>query len=199
MAKHPTETKDNIKLTQELIDEEAFKFVTKARDHFAQQRKDASLEEEWKLSEKSYQNNTVDFYKGVSKVRVPVLHQAVERIVPKAEKSTFPRNGNWFTVSPDNLRNDLQREEAEQAIQLLKDQMRDKKVNARNKIIRLYRSIATYGTVFIKVLWDNQIKERFKRNDKNKRVKFWDTVIDNPNFHSIKIIEYNVIVSNINR
>ncbi len=174
-----------IKLTQDLVDEEALKFVLNAKKHFNDQRKTEGYENEWQSSERSYFNHTADFYKGVAKVRVPVLHQSVERIVPKLEKSTFPRDGKWFDAVPDNTKDEIQREDAELAIQLLRDQTRD--INARNKIIKLYRSLSIYGTAFIKTIWTNKVKERFKRDAKNKRVKVWETTLDTPDFYSPSI------------
>jgi len=163
------------------IEKAAVKFVIDAKDHFAEQRKSANYQKEWLEAEQSYFNGTSDYYDGLSKVRVPLLHMAVEILVPKYEKSIFPADGNWFQSEPKNLKNEMQVLEAILSQEFLRQQFID--IRARSKIISAIRACVTYGTVFVKTKWEHKIKENYDYNKQGKRVKKWVTLFDNPDVY----------------
>jgi len=171
-------------LSKQIIEEEAFKLVMSTKKHFEQLRIDNGLVEKWKSYERSYFNDTDDFYKGLAKVRVPALHQAVERIVPKMDKVIFPPDGDFFEATPKDHNDDLSWEDAEAVTNLIKQQFRD--VSVRSKMIGIYRSLCIYGTVFITTYWDKKKKERYKRVN-GQRTKVWETLFDNPDFYAPSI------------
>jgi len=171
-------------ISKQSIEEEAVKLVQSTKKHFEQLRKDSGKTAEWLAAENSYFNGTKDFYDGVAKIRVPVLHQAVERIVPKMDKVVFPPDGEFFAAQAKDHKDDISVEDAEAVTALVKQQFND--VEVRSKLIGVDRSLATYGTVFLTTFWDKKVKRRFKRVE-GVRTEVWDTVFDNPDFYSPSI------------
>lgn len=167
-------------IAQELIDKEAAEFVVNGRNYYRQLRRDLGYEKQWVEAEDSYFNGTADYYKGLSKVRVPALNQAVERIVPKLDKVNFPPDGEFFEARPKNPQNQIMVEDAEKVTRLIKQQLID--TNVRGKLIPAYRSLAIYGTIFVKTYWCHEIKERYKRVG-GQRVHVYDVTSDNPDFY----------------
>lgn len=171
-------------ITQDTIDADAVALVLEAKRHFKELRENAKYDQEWKDFKNSYFNGSADFYNGASRVRIPALHQAVERIVPKMDKVIFPPDGNFFEARAKDPYNDVEVQNAEIVTALIKEQFMN--INARSKMIGVYRSLATYGTVFGKVYWQNKVKERYKRVN-GKREKVYETVFDDPDFYSPSI------------
>lgn len=167
-------------IPQVVIDKEAADFVVNARNYYRDLRKELGYERQWKEAEDSYFNGTADYYKGLSRVRVPALFQAVERVVPKMDKVNFPPDGNFFEARAKQKDNQIQEEDAEEVTALIRQQLIDS--NIRMKLVPEYRSLCIYGTTFTKTFWNHKIKERFKRVD-GQRVKVYETVIDNPDFY----------------
>lgn len=172
-------------ITDLTVELEAADFVMSAVDHFREQRKRAGLEVEWRLSEESYYNRTIDYYGGISKVRWGMLHEKAEQVIPKIVQAIFPPDGKWLDAEPDDPLDESQKQVGELVIATLTDQLRD--INAQGKMIGTVRNLVTYGTVFTKVFWEHRVKERFKRNKDNVREKFWETTFDNPNFYTPSI------------
>jgi hypothetical protein len=173
---------DNIPI--EIIEEDAHALVLKTRQHFIQLREKAGYDKAWKAAEESYFNGTDDYYKGQAKVRIPALHQAVERIVPKMDKVLFPPDGEFIALSAKDPDNTLEQDAALAATALTKQQFIE--IKAREKLIGVYRSLCTYGTVFLKTYWNHIEKEKFVRNG-NKREREVFTTFDNPDFYSPSI------------
>lgn len=167
-----------------IIDEAAGAYVLDAVKHFETQRRNAGYESVWRLAEASYFNRGDDFYGGLSKVRIPFLHNKVETIVPKMDKVIFPADGRWMEAIPDNEDDEIQRNEAILAEKLLKDQLSD--IGIRTKYIGMYRSDCIYGTVWAKTIWEHSIKKRFQRIN-GERKSAWQTIYDNPNTYSPSI------------
>lgn len=177
-------------LSQEEVDTEAHAFVMGAVKHYKNQRLIAGYEDEWNAAENSYFNATQSFYQGISKVRVPALHNAVETIVPIIDKATFPPDGQFFDVIPDDDKNQVLTEEAARAKALLSDQFRD--MNLRCKLIGPTRNLCVYGTLIVKTRWEHKVKSRYKRNAMGERELVWETVFDNPDFSEVSIRDFYV-------
>jgi len=173
------------KINQETLDVDIANYVMKTVRHYHQLRKDANLYKEWEAFEKAYYNDVEDFYNGMSKVRVPALHQAVERVVPKMDKTNFPSDGEFFGVKSKNPKDEVLEEQAEAFAQLIKQQFKD--VQVKSKLIPIYRSLCIYGTIFIKPYWRYEEKKRYVRDADGKREAAWTTVYDNPDFYSPEI------------
>lgn len=171
-------------ITQLERDEAAVKLVRETKKHFKDLRVRMGYEKAWKEAEDSYFNGTNDYYNGISRVRVPVLHQSVERIVPKLDKVNFPADGDFFAASAINPKDQIAVADAEAVTALIKQQMYDS--GARLKFIGVYRSLAIYGTVFIMDFWNHKEKKRYKRVD-GERIEYADIVLDNPDFESPSI------------
>lgn len=173
---------DNIPIA--IIEEDAHSLVLQTRNHFLQLREKAGLDKAWRSAEESYFNGTDDYYKGQAKVRIPALHQAVERIVPKMDKVLFPPDGEFIALSAKDPDNELEADAASAATALIKQQFIE--IHAREKLIGIYRSLSTYGTVFIKTYWNHIEKEKFVRKD-DKREREVFTTFDDPDFYSPSI------------
>lgn len=171
-------------ISQEIIDEAAGAFVMAAVNHFETQRKNAGLERIWREAENSYFNRGDDYYGGLSRVRIPFLHNKVETIVPKIDKALFPADGNWMEVSADDPDNELQVEIAKGAETLLKDQLKD--AGIRTKYSGMTRSMCVYGTVWAKTKFCHILKKRYKRVN-GKRKEAWTSVFDGPDTYSPSI------------
>lgn len=171
-------------ISQEIIDEAVGIFVTNALKHFETQRRNAGYEMIWRQAENSYFNRGDDYYGGLSKVRIPFLHNKVETIVPKIDKALFPADGNWMEATADDPENEIQVEEAKGAEQLLKDQLKD--VGIRTKYVGMTRSMCVYGTVWAKTKWSHILKKRYKRVE-GKRVPTWTSIFDGPDTYSPSI------------
>ncbi len=171
-------------ISKDVIEDAAKRLVIATRDHLQLLRRNTRLVDEFKAAETSYFNGTADFYDGISRVRIPALHQAVERIVPKMDRVNFPTDGKFFEVKPKDTRDDLSKEDAEIVTSLIKQQLKD--VNVRPKMIGIYRNLCIYGTVVVKTFWEKKEVPRFKRED-GKRRKMWEVVFDNPDFYSPSI------------
>jgi hypothetical protein len=171
-------------ITQLEIDEAAVKLVRETKEHFRNLRKRMGYEKAWKEAEDSYFNGTNDYYNGISRVRVPVLHQSCERVVPKLDKVNFPADGDFFMAAAINPKDQIAVQDAEAVTALIKQQMYDSQ--ARLKFIGVYRSLCIYGTVFIEDYWNHKEKKRYQRKD-GERVAVNDIVLDNPDFESPSI------------
>ena len=171
-------------ISQEIIDEAVGSFVLAAKKHFEDQRRNAGLEAVWRLAENSYFNKGSDFYGGLSKVRIPFLHNKVETIVPKIDKAIFPADGRWMEAVADNPDDEVQVETANSAEALLKDQTRD--IGIRTKYSGMTRSMCVYGTVWAKTKWEHILKKKYVRKD-GKRVAAWTSMFDNPDTYSPSI------------
>lgn len=166
-------------ITQYEIDEAAVKLVRETKEHFGNLRVRMGYEKAWKEAEDSYFNGTNDYYNGISRVRIPVLHQSVERVVPKLDKVNFPADGDFFAAIAINPKDQVAIQDAEAVTALIKQQMYDN--GARMKFIDVYRALCIYGTVFIRDYWNHKEKKRYKRIDGN-RIEYADIVFDNPDF-----------------
>ena len=162
------------------INESALNLVIATKDHFKKLRQNSGLTSELKAAEKSYNNGSDSFYKGKAKVRNPVLHQAVERIVPKIDKVNFPPDGEFLGIKPKDTNDDISEDDAKATESLIKQQFVD--TNVRSKLIGVYRDLCIYGTVFLKTFWDKRTVQRFKKID-GKRERIFDVVYDNPDFY----------------
>lgn len=171
-------------ISREIIEEAAAEFVLSSKNHFENQRKNAGLEVIWRQAENSYFNRGDDYYGGVSKVRIPFLHNKVETIVPKLVKQMFPSDGNWMECVPDNPEDSIQIANAKGAELLLKDQCRD--IGIITKYSGMARSLCIYGTVFAKTRFEHIVKKRYKRVN-GKRVSAWQTIYENPDTYSPSI------------
>lgn len=171
-------------IDQSIINEAIGEYVTSAMRHFETQRKNAGYEAVWRNAENSYFNRGDDYYGGLSRVRIPFLHNKVETIVPKIDKALFPVDGNWMECVADDPENDIQVAEAKCAEVLLKDQLRD--IGIRSKYIGMTRSKCVYGTVWAKTKWEHILKKKYGRIN-GKRVPQWTTVFDNPDTYSPSI------------
>lgn len=163
------------------INEAAKKLVFGAKSHYLELRRQAGLHEEWKKYEDSYFNGTQDYYNGIARVRIPALHQAVERIVPKMDKVIFPPDGEFFALAARNEDDEVQVEMAEAATALIKQQLIDSKI--RSKLIGVYRNLCIYGTMFVKSYWHYQMKKRYRRDEKGDRQEIFEPTIDDPDFY----------------
>ncbi len=172
-------------IPQSVIDEDAISLVLKTKGHFAQLRDRMGYLKAWQSYEESYFNGTNDYYNGQARVRIPALHQAVERIVPKMDKVIFPPDGEFLALTAKDSNNQVEVESAEIASALIKQQFIDS--HAREKLIGFYRSMCIYGTSFLKNYWNHTEKPRFKRDEKGKRYKDFEVVYDNPDFYSPSI------------
>lgn len=171
-------------ISQEIIDEAVGAFVLAAKNHFETQRKNAGYESVWRNAENSYFNRGDDFYGGLSRVRIPFLHNKVETIVPKIDKAIFPADGNWMESIPDNPDDDIQIAESKCAELMLKDQLRD--IGIRTKYSGMTRSMCIYGTVWAKTKFEHILKLKYKRVN-GERVKQWTSVLDSPDTYSPSI------------
>jgi len=99
-------------INQSIIDEAVGAFVMAAKQHFETQRKNAGYETVWRNAENSYFNRGDDYYGGLSRVRIPFLHNKVETIVPKIDKALFPSDGNRMECVQDNPDDEIQKETA---------------------------------------------------------------------------------------
>jgi hypothetical protein len=171
-------------INQAIIDEAVGAFVLAAKQHFETQRKNAGYESIWRNAENSYFNRGDDYYSGLSRVRIPFLHNKVETIVPKIDKAIFPADGNWMEAVADNPEDDVQVETAKSAELLLKDQLRD--IGIRTKYTGMYRSDCIYGTVWAKTKWEHILKKKYARVN-GERVTQWTSVFDNPDTYSPSI------------
>lgn len=173
------------KINVKEVNDYAFNLVRGITEHLKQLRQNSNLAAEWKQAEKSYHNGSDDFYAGVSKVRVPALHQAVERIVPKMDKVLFPPDGEFLGVLAKDQSDDIAVDDAEAVQELIKQQFKD--VNVRSKLISIYRSLCIYGTVFVRTFWDQKKIKRYTRDENGNRVEKFETIYDNPDFYSPNI------------
>lgn len=175
------------RMDQSTIEEDAVKLVLETKDHFLRLRDTQGLTNEWKNDENSYFNGTNDYYDGKAKVRIPALHQAVERIVPKMDKVIFPPDGQFIAIESKDPDSDPEVQAAEAATALITQQFQD--IKARAKLISIYRSLCIYGTVFLKTYWHHEEKEKFIRNG-NKRERELFVTFDNPDFYSVDIWDF---------
>lgn len=166
------------------VSEAGFGVFNSTKEHLKRLRDNSNFSEELKQVERSYRAGADDFYNGISRVRVPALHQAVEIVTPKMDKVLFPPDGEFLGVQPKDKSDDLAVDNAEAVKALIKQQFKD--ANVRSKLIPLYRDLCIYGTVFVKTFWDKRVVERHKRVD-GKREKVFDVVFDNPDFYSPNI------------
>ena len=174
-------------IDQQTIDEDAVRLVMSTKDHFARLREKMGYTNDWQNFENSYLNGTNDYYDGQAKVRVPVLHQAVERIIPKMDKVNFPPDGEFIALSAKNPDSDVEVQAAEAATALILQQFKD--AGARIKLIRIYRSLSIYGTCFIKTYWNHTEKEKFTRV-KGKRQRELIPMFDGPDFYNVDIWDF---------
>lgn len=177
------------KIDQSTIEDDAISLVLQTKDHFYRLRDKAGYHQQWLDYENSYFNGTGDYYSGSAKVKVPALHNACERIIPKMDKVIFPPDGEFMALSAKDPDNDIEVQAAEAATALILQQFKDSSV--RGKFISVYRSLCIYGTVFLKTYWNHQEKEKFTRVN-GKRVKQFETVYDNPDFYSVNIWDFFV-------
>jgi hypothetical protein len=168
-------------ISQSIIDEAVGGFVLAAKNHFENQRRNAGYEAVWRLAENSYFNRGDDFYGGLSKVRIPFLHNKVETIVPKIDKALFPADGRWMEGVADNPEDDIQVTSAESAAALLRDQLRD--AGIRTKYSGMTRSMCVYGTVWAKTKWEHILKKKYGRVN-GERVTQWVSLFDGPDTYS---------------
>lgn len=171
-------------IPQSIIDEAVGAFVLQAKDHFENQRKNSGYETVWRNAENSYFNKGDDYYGGLSKVRIPFLHNKVETIVPKIDKALFPSDGNWMECIPDDIENGLQVDIAKGAEVLLKDQLGD--AGIRTKYSGMTRSMCIYGSVWAKTKWEHILKKKYVRVN-GERKSSWTSVFDGPDTYSPSI------------
>lgn len=171
-------------ISQAIIDEAVGAFVLQAKNHFENQRRNAGYETIWRNAENSYFNRGDDYYGGLSRVRIPFLHNKVETIVPKIDKALFPADGNWMECTPDDPENDIQVEIAKGSETLLKDQLKD--AGIRTKYSGMTRSMCIYGTVWAKTKWEHTLKKRYKRVNGERQVA-WTSTYDAPDTYSPSI------------
>lgn len=172
------------RIDQQTIDDDAVRLVLSTKNHFARLREKMGYTADWQNFENSYFNGTNDYYEGQARVRVPVLHQAVERIVPKMDKVIFPPDGEFIALNAKNPDDDLEVQAAEVATSLIIQQFKD--ASARAKLIGIYRALCIYGTVFVKTHWNHQEKEKFTREN-GKRERTSILMFDGPDFYNVDI------------
>lgn len=172
-------------LTQAEVDEAAFTFVTEGKKHLQTQRRNAGYENLWIAEEESYHSKTSSYYDGKAQVKDAVNFKMVERLVPKIKKLIFPPDEDWFDVQAENEEDAIAKEHAIQAKSLLQEQFND--INIKTRYTKQIRSMATYGTVWGKSLWEHRVRETFERDSKNKRVPKFTVEYDNPTVYSPSI------------
>lgn len=177
---------DNL-IDPKTIEDDAVRLVLETKNHFSRLRNKMGYEKDWQDFENSYFNGTNDYYDGNAKVRVPVLHQAVERIVPKMDKVIFPNDGQFIALAAKDPENNLEVQAAEAATELIIQQFKD--ADARRKLIAVYRALCIYGTVFLKTHWNYKEKERFSRKD-GKRERTPVLMFDGPDFYNVDIWDF---------
>lgn len=175
------------KIDRQTIEADAVNLVLSTKNHFIRLRENMGYDKNWESYENSYFNGSEDYYGGKAQVRIPALHQAVERIVPKMDKVIFPPDGQFIALEAKDSDNDIEVQAAQAATALIIQQFKD--VAARQKLIGIYRSLCIYGTVFIKTYWNHQEKDRFKRVE-GKRERVSQTVFDNPDFYNVDIWDF---------
>ena len=173
------------KIPQYLLEQEVASFVIKTKEHFKQLRDDAGYEKEWLLCEQVYFNGAASsLYDGLSKVNTGELHTQVERVVPKFDKVIFPTDGKFLTISAKNPKDDTEVYASKCAETLLTIQSND--INMRSKLMTVYRSLAMYGTVFIKTFWNHQEVKKYRREN-GKRIEDLVTTKNCPDFEEVSI------------
>lgn len=182
-------------IDQYKVDQDASQWVMKTLNHFKDLRTKMRLETQWTNFEKAYNNDVDSFYKGIAQVRIPALHQSVERIVPKMDKVLFPPDGDFFSVTPKRIKDDVLEAEAEAFTILIKQQLLDSSI--RSKMIPVYRSLCIYGTVFVKTYWNYRKKQIYKRVN-GKRTPIYETVADYPDFYSPSIWDIFIDPKDVN-
>lgn len=175
------------KIDQQTIEADAVKLVLDTKNHFSRLREKMNYTTDWQNFENSYFNGSNDYYDGQAKVRVPALHQAVERIVPKMDKVIFPPDGQFIALEAKDPDNDPEVQAAEVATVLIIQQFKD--VTARAKLISIYRALCIYGTIFLKTYWNHREKEKFTR-DGNKRERTLVPMFDGPDFYNVDIWDF---------
>jgi len=176
-------------LTKQELDEAQISLVQGWKKHCEQLRRDSNKYEEWKAAERAYRNDIDDFYAGVARVRVPALHDKVEIVVPRLDKTVFDPIGKFFEAKAMDRKDDLAVEDASKVTALITQQF--KEVNIRTKFIAAWRCLCIYGTVIIHTYWERKKKKRYKRVD-GKRVEAWEVVYDNPDFYIVPIWDFFV-------
>lgn len=167
-------------ITKQEIEEASISLVKELKKHFKMLREQAGLEDQWKAAERAYNNDLEDFYRGVAKVRIPALNQAVEIIVPRMDKTIFDPSGEFFGVEAKDKADDISQEDAVSVKTLIEQQFKD--IGVRGKLISGYRDLCIYGTLFVTTYWDKRTKKRYKRVN-GKREEMYDVVYDNPDFY----------------
>lgn len=175
------------RIDQQTIDEEAVKLVLSTKNHFLRLRDKAGYHNDWHNFENSYFNGTNDYYEGQARVRIPALHQAVERIVPKMDKVIFPPDGQFIALNAKDPDNDVEVQAAEGATALITQQFKD--IQSRAKLVSVYRALCIYGTIFLKTHWNHKDKERFTRKG-NKRKREMIPIFDGPDFYNVDIWDF---------
>lgn len=167
------------------IETDAANYVLTAKNQFKDQRGRAGYEILWQLIEDSYNSKTIDYYSGVAAVKDPINFKIVERIVPKLKKILFPPDDDWFTVVAIDEKNSVQVQQAVETKSLLDEQYLA--MNIKTKYGRSFRDFTMYGTVWSKLLWEHRVRDTFKRDKNNKRVKVFEVEYDNPHCYSPSI------------
>ena len=93
------------------------------------------------------------------------------------KKLLFPPDEDWFSALPKDELNSLQKAHAEQAKSLLDEQYTA--MNIQTKYTKSFRDVATYGTVFVKTLWEHRVRKSFTRDKNNERVEKFEAEFDN--------------------
>ena len=137
------------KVSQGEINTDAARLVMETKAHFKELRRQAGYEENWKKAEQIYFAQSAD-----TVFTAGLLYTAVERIVPKMDKSVFPPDGEAFEVRSKNPKNSLAVDDAEAVTMLLRQQTTVG--NLRQLLIGAYRLESIYGTVFLKYFWDRR-------------------------------------------
>lgn len=171
-------------ITDDLIERGATSLVMDRMKHFEDLRRTTGLYDRWDNNEKAWNNNMDDFYDGRSKVSVPEIHKAIERIVPKYIRALFPDDGNWLEATAKDIHDDISKEDAEVVTLLIKQQFHDAK--ARTKITSIARSCVIYGTVFAETTYDKRVKKR-RRTVAGEKIVKEVTVFDGPDFNELPI------------
>ncbi len=174
-------------ITKQELDQAQLDLVMGWKKHVDQLRRDSNKLEEWKAAERAYRNDIDDFYAGVAKVRVPALHDKVEIVVPRLDKTVFDPIGKFFEARALDKKDDLAVEDATKVTALITQQF--KEANIRSKFIAAWRCLCIYGTVIIHTFWERKKQKRFKRVN-GERKEVFEVVYDNPDFYIVPIWDF---------
>lgn len=180
------EHKRKHRITTVEVEEKARSLVEDRLAHFQKLRDNSPHPENWEDNENAWHNKTNDYYQGRSKVSVPEIHKAIEKVVAKVVKAIFPSDGNWLATKPamSEDEDDILAEEAKKVTKLLKKQFMH--AGGKRKVSKLARSWATFGTAFVNVFYD--YKEAVRRTRINGEPV--DRVVvtkDGPDFEILSI------------